>query len=265
MATVPLAHDVHGDGPAVVLLHGHPFDRTMWQPQLASLSDALRLVVPDLRGYGRSPATPGTVTMGELAADVWVLLARLEIDDVAVVGLSMGGLVAMEMALGRPADVWALGLVATTAQPVTEEERRQRLALAGEVEAGGAEPLVRAMGPRLFGPNADEGTVAQVVEMMARTNPAGAAAALRGRAARPDYRSGLRSLTMRSFVCTGTSDSWSTPDVTQELVACLHQPRTLTLPGVGHLPNLEGPARFNAELSNFLHQALDDRERHTAR
>ncbi len=58
-----LAFDDRGAGSAVVLVHGHPFDRTMWAPQLESLGRRFRVVAPDLRGYGESPATPGTVTM----------------------------------------------------------------------------------------------------------------------------------------------------------------------------------------------------------
>lgn len=250
-----LAHDDLGVGPPVVFVHGHPFDRTMWQPQLRSLSGRFRLVAPDLRGYGKSPTTAGAVSMAELANDVWALLAELGIDGVAVVGLSMGGLVAMELAIAHPQRVCALALIATTAQPVTEEERRQRLALAGEVEAAGVEPVLESMGPRLFGPHADERLVEQVTQMMRRTNAHGAAAALRGRAARPDYRDALRALQMPSFVCTGTHDAWSTPEVTRELLDCLREPRVLSLPDVGHLPNLENPERFDAELADFLDAA----------
>ena len=132
-----LAYDDRGSGPAVLLIHGHPFDRTLWRPQLDSLNASRRVVAPDLRGFGESPATPGAVSMSELAGDVWELLAALGIEDVAVVGLSMGGLIAMEMAIARPERVWALGLVATTVQPVAEGERERRLALAQRVEAEG--------------------------------------------------------------------------------------------------------------------------------
>ncbi len=228
----------------------------MWAPQLASLSAAWRVVAPDLRGFGQSPRSSGTVSMRELADDVWVLLDALEIAEVAVIGLSMGGLIAMEMAIARPRRVWALGLVATTAEPVGDGERAQRMALADRVEAEGMGVLLDLMGPQLFGPDPDPETAARVLAMMAGNDPHGAAAALRGRAARPDYREGLRALEMPSFVCTGTHDVYSTPAVTRELVACLREPRTLVLDGVGHLPNLERPQRFDAELSSFLDAAL---------
>ncbi len=250
-----LAFDESGAGLPVVLIHGHPFDRTMWSGQLRSLGGAFRLIAPDLRGYGESPVTAGTVTMGELADDVWALLDHLQVDEVAAVGLSMGGLVAMEMALARPQRVWALGLVATTAAPVAEEERRERLALADVADSAGMEPLVRAMGPRLFGAGADPAVVDRTLQMMSRNDPHGSAAALRGRAERPDYRERLHALAIPSWVCVGDQDTWSTEAVTDELVRSLREPQTLTLPGVGHLPNLEAPERFDADLARFLRAA----------
>ena len=64
---------------------------------------------------------------------------------------------------------------------------------------------------------------------------------------------------MPTFVCTGDLDEWSTAQVTEQLVGCLRQPRTLSFPDVGHLPNLERPEVFNAELSSFLSAAHETR------
>ena len=129
------------------------------------------MLAPDLRGYGHSPATSGTVTMAELAADVWGLVDDLGISTAAPVGLSMGGLVAIETALARPDRVWALGLVASTVEPVGDDERRTRRALADRIEAVGIEPLVESLGPRLFGPSVAADTVDGVVAIMRGANP----------------------------------------------------------------------------------------------
>ena len=250
-----LRFDDVGDGPVVVLIHGHPFDRSMWEPQRAQLSESFRVIAPDLRGYGQSAATAGLVTMAELAGDVEALLDDLGIADAAVVGLSMGGLVAMELAIADPRRWWALGLVATTAEPIVAEERRDRLALADRLDAEGIEPAVQAMTPRLFGPLCPQPVIDDVVAMMRRANPIGAAAALRGRAQRPDYKPGLAALRLPVFVCTGTDDSFSTSEITASLVAALHDPEVVSLAGVGHLPNLERPDEFNAALVDFLTRA----------
>jgi pimeloyl-ACP methyl ester carboxylesterase len=252
---VELAYDEAGTGPAVVLIHGHPFNRSMWAPQLAALAGPYRVIAPDLRGYGASPVTPGTVPMSQLAADVARLLDRRDASRAAVVGLSMGGLVAMELAGADPARWWALGLVATTAEPVTEAERADRLARAAQAEREGIGPLAQDMATRLFGPDVDPAISGQVMAMMLATDPHGAAAALRGRAERPDYRPILRELDLPALVLTGDHDGYSTAEITGRLTSDLRRPHRVTVPGAGHLPNLETPARFNAELAAFLDQA----------
>jgi pimeloyl-ACP methyl ester carboxylesterase len=256
MSTVDLACDDTGQGPAVVLIHGHPFNRTMWAPQLEALREQFRVIAPDLRGYGDSPVTAGTVTMAQLAADVSHLLDTKGIDTAALVGLSMGGLVVMELATAEPQRWWALGFVATTAQPVTEEERADRLAKAQIAAERGMRPLADEMAARLFGPAPDQALVDRIMAMMLATSPPGAAAALRGRAERPDYRPLLRSLRTSSLVCVGDHDTWSTSQVTAELASSLAEPQLVTIEGAGHLPNLERPGDFNEHLLSFLSRAL---------
>jgi pimeloyl-ACP methyl ester carboxylesterase len=91
--------------------------------------------------------------------------------------------------------------------------------------------------------------------MMLATDPRGAAAALRGRAQRPDYRPVLRALDLPALVLTGDQDGYSTAEITDRLTSDLRHPHRVTLAGLGHLPNLEDQARFNAELTAFLGQA----------
>ena len=182
-----LAFDDAGRGDCVVLIHGHPFDRTLWAPQLAALSGDFRVIAPDLRGFGRSPVTPHRVTMREYAADLEDLLDSLEIARAAIVGLSMGGLVAMELAAARPDRYWAIGLVAATMEPPTAGDRATRLERAAAVECDGMAVLVDYM-PPASGPSCPPSVRARVDAMMDAAPPAGAAAALRGRAERPDYR-----------------------------------------------------------------------------
>ncbi len=247
-----LARDDAGRGECVVLIHGHPFDRTLWGPQLAALRDGFRVVVPDLRGFGESPVTPGSVTMREYAADVEDLLDDLGINRAAVIGLSMGGLVTMELAGARPERYWAIGLVATTAEPVTAQEKLTRRQRADAVERDGMGVLVDYMHTGLYGPGCPPAVRARVDAMMAATSPAGAAAALRGRAERPDYRPVLAALDVPALVCAGSADPWSDAAVTAEIVACLRHPELVMIDGAGHLPNLEAEQQFNKALREFL-------------
>jgi len=247
-----LAYDDAGSGDCVVLIHGHPFDRTLWEPQAAALRDGFRVLAPDLRGFGESPVTPHCVSMREYAADVEDLLDGLGIMRAAVIGLSMGGLVTMELAGSRPGRYWAIGLVTTTAEPVTPQEQATRRERADAVERDGMQVLVDYMHAGLYGPACPPAVRARIDTMMSAAPPAGAAAALRGRAERPDYRPVLAGLDIPALVCTGSADPWSNQAVTAEIVACLKRPELLVIDGAGHLPNLEAENEFNDALRAFL-------------
>lgn len=252
-AVVTLAHEDRGRGPAVVLIHGHPFDRRMWVPQLASLADGLRVIAPDLPGYGGSPPLGTTTTMGELAGAVAELLDELRVQRAVVVGLSMGGLVAMELGLGHPERVAGLVLAATTAAPATPEDARARRATAAQLESDGMLDHALDMAGRLFGARArrDPDIVEPVLHMMLRAQPAGAAAALRGRAERPDYSQLLRGLAVPALVIAGEEDAFASDEVVRQLVDALPDPEVLRLPGVGHMPNLEAPGAFDDAVRTF--------------
>jgi pimeloyl-ACP methyl ester carboxylesterase len=249
---VRIAYDDAGHGACVVLIHGHPFDRTLWAPQLAAWRDSFRVIAPDLRGFGQSPGTPHSVTMREYAADVEELLDELGISRAAVVGLSMGGLVTMELAIARPERYWAIGLIATTAEPVTPSERAIRRERADAVERDGMSVLVDYMRTGLYSPDCPPAIRARVNAMMSSAPATGAAAALRGRAERPDYRPLLARLDLPALVCAGSADPWSDRAVTDTIRDCLRRPEMLMLDGVGHLPNLEAETEFNAAVGAFL-------------
>jgi pimeloyl-ACP methyl ester carboxylesterase len=168
----------------------------------------------------------------------------------------MGGLVVMELAAAQPGRWRAYGFIATTAQRVTAEEARARRASAQTMEEQGMAPIAEQMSARLFGPEPDPRLTGDITAMMLATSPAGAAAAVRGRAERPDYQPTLKSLTAPALVCTGDHDSYSTAEVTSELAGCLRDPEVVLLEGVGHLPNLECPDEFNQHLLRFLTRAL---------
>ena len=228
-----LACDDAGSGDCAVLIHGHPFDRTLWEPQLAALRDGFRVLAPDLRGFGQSPVTAGTVTMRQYAADVEGLL-----DDLGIAA--------------RPERYWAIGLVATTAEPVTPHEQVTRRQRADAVERDGMGVLVDYMHTGLYGPACPPAIRDRVDAMMAAASPAGAAAALRGRADRPDYRPVLARLDIPALVCAGSADPWSNREVTAEMIACLKRPEVLMIDGAGHLPNHEAEREFNDALRAFL-------------
>src|SRR5262245_47186431 len=111
-----LAYTDEGPGAAVVLLHGFPLSRGMWTSQVEGIGSIFRVIAPDLRGHGDSPAPEGVYTMDEMADDVIELLDALHLDiPVVIGGLSMGGYVALSIAARYPERLRALMLMDTRA------------------------------------------------------------------------------------------------------------------------------------------------------
>ena len=93
-----LKYDDSGSGLPVVLLHGFPLSRRMWQPQIDGLSQAgCRVICPDLPGFGASPPQRGMVSMDAYADAVIALLDKLKIEQAVVGGMSMGGYVLLNL------------------------------------------------------------------------------------------------------------------------------------------------------------------------
>lgn len=236
----------------LVLVHGHPFDRTMWQPQLAEFPAGRRVIAPDLRGYGASPVTPGTVPLARHAQDIAALLDHLEVDGCVLAGLSMGGQIVMECAARFGERVRGLVLADTFPAAETPEGRRSRAAMADRLLAEGMRGYADEVLERMVAPSADPGVKAHVHRMMTATSPEGAAAALRGRAERPDYRALLTRLAVPALVVVGADDTYTPVADAEAMHAALPDSVLCVIEGAAHLPNLERPAEFNRALGEFL-------------
>ena len=108
-------YSVCGNGEPVLLIHGLGCSGADWAPQLATLAGYLRLIVPDLPGCGASAPPRDGYSIGGFASALWTVLDELADSCVSIVGFSMGGAVALEMALQRPAGVPRLALINTLA------------------------------------------------------------------------------------------------------------------------------------------------------
>src|SRR5438876_10419982 len=119
--------DVKGKGPALLLLHPFPFDRRSWDEVTLRLSAHHRVVGMDFRGFGDSPAS-GPYSLEELAEDAATTLDQLGIAMATVVGLSMGGYVALALAEKHPARLAGLILCDTRASADSDAARQARVA-----------------------------------------------------------------------------------------------------------------------------------------
>ncbi|KAB1990796.1 alpha/beta fold hydrolase [Streptomyces triticiradicis] len=243
-------------GLPVLLIHGHPFNRSLWAPQTEALVAAgHRVITPDLRGYGDNGVEAGTVYLSDFADDLVALLDHLDIDRAVVGGVSMGGQIAMEMQRGHAHRVRALVLSDTSAPAETDDGKAFRNRLADRLLAEGMDGYADEVIGRMladYNVTAMPDVAERVLRMMRATDPRGAAAALRGRAERPDYRDTLAAVRSPVLIVVGADDVY-TPVGDAEAIHGLVPHATLTvIDGAGHLPGAEQPGRFNAALLDFL-------------
>ena len=248
-----IAYRDGGWGLPVVLLHAFASDQALWNPQFAALAGDFRLVAPDLRGFGESSRTDGkAVSMDEYADDVVALLDYLAIDRAVVGGISLGGYVALALAVRHPARAAGLVLANTRAGADTAEAAALRETMAADFAARGAEAVVESYGDKPFGPDCPEEVKERVRALIRRQPAAGLASATRGMACRPDRSGALAALELPALVIHGTHDQYIP---SAEGVAMHHALRGSTyveIPRAGHLSNVDSPGAFNAALGGFL-------------
>ncbi|HEV2705618.1 MAG TPA: alpha/beta fold hydrolase [Pyrinomonadaceae bacterium] len=243
------------DSAPIVLLHGFPLNRAMWDAQAAALSRFYRFVAPDLRGHGETSVTEGAATMEEMARDLSALLDELGIGSVVLGGLSMGGYVAFAFYTLFPERVRALVLADTRAQSDNEEGRRTREETAQRALAEGMEFIAETMLPKLLAPTTPHEqpeTAARVRQMILSMKPAGAAAALRGMAVRADQTALLQRIHVPTLIIVGDRDAVTPRADAEKMHASIAGSRLEVIEGAGHVSNMERPAEFNRALESFL-------------
>jgi len=258
-----------GSGPAIILLHGYPFDRSMWREQIDFLStQGFRAIAPDLCGFGEdvAPTSVGEpaeanhrlksvplTTMADMARDVLELMDALKIDQAAICGLSMGGYVAFEFVHLFPGRTRALVLAGTRAPADNEPERQARFQQVGQMVAKGMGGIAEASLPRLLAPRTvaeKPEVVARLREMILRADPQGAAAAQRGMAGRRDYSDDP--IGVPTLIIVGRDDPIRPVADAEFMHARIPGSRLEIIEDAAHMTNMEQPSVFNQALLGFL-------------
>jgi 3-oxoadipate enol-lactonase len=250
-----LHYEAYGAGDPVLFIHGFPLSSRLWTPVVERLPPGYRMIIPDLRGFGRTPAAAET-SMTSYAVDLEALLHVLSIDrPVVLVGLSMGGYVAFELLRRNPSRVRALVLANTRMAPDTSEQAQGRRATASRLAREGAAFLADDMAGKLFSPRTPEALRSEWREIMPRTPPEGAGAALLAMADRPDSTETLRRFQGPTLVVAGRDDAIIPVSEAEAMVAIASDGRLEIIEDAGHMTPVEQPDRFAALLTEFL-QAL---------
>src|ERR1051325_6906193 len=258
---IQMAYTDTGIGRPVVLIHGYPFNRSLWNEQVTALSSSYRVIAPDLRGFGESDAAPGTATMNLMAQDVGLLMNHLGIVRATICGLSMGGYVALAFYKQFPSRVRAFVLADTRAQADTEEGKQTRAQQAEKALNEGMAGIADSMLPKLLTPETVSKrpeVVKHVRDMMLQAKPEGAAAALRGMAERDDQTERLAKIAVPTLIIVGAGDAITPVADSEKMHRAISDSRLVILENAGHVSNLERTEHFNDALLEFQTRISND-------
>lgn len=251
-----LVYSDRGNGLALLLIHGFPLCRKMWRPQAEALSRAgCRVITPDLRGFGESGLSSGTVTMDVYADDIVALMDHLGIDKAVVGGMSMGGYVLLNLLERYPERVAAPIFITTKAGGDDDAGKARRTALAEACRNLGILPVAEAFRPILFSPETltdNPALVDEVFGWIDATDALGAAAGLIAMRDRKDYAALLGSFNQPALVIGADQDQASPEENSHIIAAGLPEAELCILHGGGHMVNMEQPVGFNEAILEFL-------------
>lgn len=247
-----LAHEVSGEGEAIILLHPVGLDSGFWRDTARLLANRFRVICPDLPGHGQTPLGPPTpATTADYAAMVADFIAEETGPVHTVIGLSFGGMIAQELALARPDLLRRLVLAGCTAT-FPEAARpgiRERGALA---EREGMDAIVETTLARWFSDEflAQGGAEAVSARLLA-DDAAGWAAAWRAISTH-DAEARLKNLSVSALCLAGEKDVAAPPAAVRAMAAAIPSSSFAVIPSAPHMMHLETPAAFSAAVLAFI-------------
>lgn len=257
-----MSYDEYGAGDmTLVLLHAFPLNREQWHAQGEALArhGGVRVIAPDLRGFGETELSDGPITVDQMAVDVFALMDSLRIERFVLGGLSLGGYVSFACMRLAPQRIQGLILADTKAEADTPEQREAREATAQFTLAHDAGALLNRDTPRLFWEQTISrrpDTVREARHIASENSAAGVAAVARGMALRPDSGPLLFSIRCPALIIVGEHDAITPPDVARAMSERISGSTLEVIPEAGHLSNLENPDAFTTALTRYLERAI---------
>ncbi|NGN96363.1 alpha/beta fold hydrolase [Grimontia sp. S25] len=254
-----------GEGPVVLFGHSYLWDSEMWRPQIDALSQNYRCIVPDLWAHGQSDAAPeSTTSLIHYADDILALMDKLDIEQFAIVGLSVGGMWGAELALKAPARVSALVLMDTFIGYEPEVAKAKYFGMFDTIEQMGVipPPMIDAITPLFFANDAETANpklVADFREKLANLKDEEARNVVRvGRMVfdRRDTFDDIEKLTLPTLIMVGAEDKPRPPLESMLMHDAIDGSEYTVIPKAGHISNLEQDVFVTEALRKFLSSQL---------
>ena len=251
--------ELQGSGPTVTLVHGFGLNRAMWQWQLPALTPHFRVLTYDLLGHGESAPPSGTPDLATFSRQLRGLLDRCDIERTALVGFSLGGMIARRFALDFPDRLSAL-VVLHSPHNRSRTERNAVRERVRQAQEHGPSASVDAALERWFTPQfraESPGRISLIRRWITGNDPNVFARIYRVLAEGDvEIAQGLEQIACPTLVMTGEHDPGNTPAMARAMAGLIPRARLVILPALRHMALAEAPAEVNAPLCVFLREAL---------
>jgi pimeloyl-ACP methyl ester carboxylesterase len=246
------------ESATLLLVHGYPFDHTLWDKVRPLLNSKVQVIAPDLRGFNGQPTGNEEPALEVMADDLAALVKNAGSQRAVVAGMSMGGYIALAFAERHPAMLAGLALVSSQAAADTEEARASRRATIEKVRANGPGVAAEATVPKLFAPkNSGREELKRIPETSAeRAGIAGITWALEAMARRSDRTAILQSLAVPVSIIHGLHDAFIPVERARALAQTTREAEFVQVDGAGHATPLEAPERVAQALDHLIRRSF---------
>ena len=251
-----LAYSETGNGAPIIFLHGIGGNSRNWVEQLPAIGTRFRAIAWDARGYGDSEDYPEALRFTDFADDIGRLLDHLAVPAAHLVGLSMGGRIALDFFEQAPQRVLSLGLIDTFAgydESFTPAAREKFIELRRKPLLEGKEPrdIAPAVAKTLVSSRASPAHIAALVDSMGRLHKESYIKTIEAMT-RYERVADLSRIRVPTLIVVGDQDRLTPPSVAREMAAAIPGSSLVILRNAGHLANIEQPELFNRVLLDFL-------------
>ena len=249
------AYSVVGTGPTVALIHGLGMHRGMWVWQVPALTSRFTVLTYDLLGHGKSQNPPKNCSLSNFSDQLNALCDALDLDDVAVAGFSLGGMIARDFALRHPDRVRALAILHSAHDRTPEQRAAIMIRVRQAAETGPSatvdDALERWFGDEFRAANPD---VMDMVRDAVLANDSDVYPSIYRLLAEGDKElaNTIAAIQCPTLVMTGSEDHGNSPEMSRRMAAQIPGAQCIILPGLRHMALAEAPEVFNPPLVSFL-------------
>jgi 3-oxoadipate enol-lactonase len=253
---ITMCYDDLGKGiTPVIFIHGFPFDKSSWKPQVDFLKETSRVIAYDIRGFGKSMAGEEKASIALFADDLILFMDALQINKAIVCGLSMGGYILLNAVNRYPDRFEALILSDTQCNDDSAEAKEKRYQTIKQIEEGGKTEFAASFVQNVFCQesiiNKTE-LVEKIKKIILSTSEETIKGALHSLAQRWETCSSLNKITVPTLILCGSEDKLTPLKKSEFLFHNIPGSILHKIEKAGHLSNLEQPDEFNKHLNSFI-------------